>query len=251
MTTTDQTTSASGTSIQTPDKASIDYRQRDLNLYNAWKQSGDKQAMGALVKSLSPIIYSEVRRVSGTLPEAALSAEAKKWTVRAIHTFDPSRGYALSTHVMNYLPKVRRLNYQYQNAARLPENVHLQFQEFHNVVSHLQESLNREPTDEEIAAQIGWSKPQVVKFKDSLYEDLTESANLRPTETSQFNTNAFLLDHILSKLDDQEKTILLNKGKMPASELAAKLGVNVSRLNYLSAKLRDKIASMKQEIGMY
>lgn len=239
------------TPITAPVAATIDYKQRDLDLYNVWKRDGDKRALSNLMKSLHPIIYSEVRRASGTLPETALSAEAKYWTVRALETYDPTKGVAISTHVMNYLPKIRRLNYKYQNAARLPENLHLEHRNFTTAVSHLQESLNRDPTDEEIAKQLGWSKPLVVKFKGSLYEDLVESANMRPLETSQFNTNKFLLDHIMDKLDEQEKTLLLHKGTMPASDLAAKLGVNVSRLNYLSAKLRDKILKIKAEIHMY
>lgn len=231
--------------------AFIDYKKRDLDLYTTWKQNGDKKALGALIHSLNPIIYSEVRRVSGTLPEAALSAEAKKWAVRALQTFDPSKGVAVSTHVMNYLPKVRRLNYKYQNSARLPENLHLQFTEFKNASSHLENTLNREPTDEELAKHLGWSKPLVVKYKGSLYEDLVESATQRPIETTQFNSNKFLLDHLMDQLDEQEKTLLLNKGEMSASDLAKKLGVNISRLNYLSAKLRDKIAKIKIDIGMY
>lgn len=242
---------ASTVDMGTHAKPFIDYKQRDIDAYNQWKIHGDKAALGVLMKQLHPIVYSEVRRASGTLPETALSAEAKYWTIRAIETFDPTKGVALSTHVTNYLPKVRRLNYKYQNAARLPENLHLQFTEYKNAVSHLENTLNREPTDDEIAKQLGWSKGAAIKYKGSLYEDLMESAAARPIETTQFNTNKFLLDHIMDKLDDQEKMLLLNKGEMSATELAAKLGVNVSRLNYLSAKLRDKIAKIKAEIGMY
>lgn len=229
----------------------IDYKKRDLDLFNKWKETKDKRALSALMKSLHPIVYSEVRRQSHTLPESALAAEAKYWTVRALETYDPSKNVAVSTHVMNYLPKIRRLNYKYQNAARLPENVHLEWDTLNKAVSHLEETLLREPTDEEIANHLGWSKPFVTRFRSSLYKDLVESKNERPTETSQFNTDQLLLQHIMDKLDEQEKMLLLNKGTMPASELAAKMGVNVSRLNYLTAKLRDKIAGMKREVGMY
>jgi DNA-directed RNA polymerase specialized sigma subunit len=226
-------------------------KQKDLELYLQWKNEGSKQALGKLIGQLSPVIYSEVRRVSGTLPEAALSSEAKKWAIRAIQTYDPDKGVALSTHVTNYLPKVRRLNYKYQNSARLPENLHLQFTEFKNAVSHLENTLNREPKDEELAKHLGWSKPQVVKYKGSLYEDLTEGGTQRANEVSHFNSDSFLLSHIMDSLDEQEKLIFTLKGTMPANELAEKLGVNVSRLNYLQAKLIAKIASMKKEIGLY
>lgn len=232
-------------------KPFIDYKKKDLELYNQWKLNGDKQALGTLIKQLHPVIYSEVRRTSGTLPESALSAEAKKWTIKALQTFDPTKGVAVSTHVMNYLPKVRRLNYKFQNAARLPENLQLQFTEFKNAISHLETTLNREPTDDEIAAQLGWSKPLVVRFKSSLYEDLIESGSQKPQEASQFNENKFLMDYLLEQLDEQEKMILFDSKKFSSTELSNKLGVSISRLNYLKLKLRDKIIGIKSEIGMF
>jgi DNA-directed RNA polymerase specialized sigma subunit len=228
-----------------------DAKQKDLAAYNEWKDTGTSESLGLLMKQLHPIVYSQVERVSGTLPKAALSAEAKKWTYKAIESYDQSKGASLSTHVLNYLPKIRRLNYKFQNAARLPENLQLQYSNFQTAVSHLQETLNREPTDDEIAKQIGWSKPLVVRFKGSLYEDLVESVSSRPTEVSQFNENKFLLDHIMSQLNDQEKFILIDSPSMGAKEAADHLGVNLSRWNYLKSKLKDKILAMKAEIKMY
>ena len=226
-------------------------RTKDIDAYNHWKATGDKTSLGLLVRQLYPVIYSQVDRVSGTLPKAALSAEAKKWTVKAIESYDPSRGASLSTHVMNYLPKIRRLNYKYQNSARLPENLQLQYTNFQTGISQLQETLNREPTDEEIAKHLGWGKPLVTRFKASLYDDLVESASQRPSEVSQFNNNKFLLDHIMSQLTPDEKFILIDSPSMPAQEAANHLGVNLSRWNYLKSKLRDKIMDMKKEIKMY
>jgi DNA-directed RNA polymerase specialized sigma subunit len=226
-------------------------KQKDIIAYNNWKETGSQEALGILMKQLHPVIYSQVERASGTLPKAALSAEAKKWTYKAIESYDPSRGASLSTHVLNFLPKLRRLNYKYQNAARLPENMVLQYSNFQGAVSHLQEKLGREPLDEEIAQKLGWSKPLVVRFKGSLYEDLVESVSQRPHEVSHFNENKFLLDHILSNLNEQDKYILLESPKVTAQEAADHLGINLSRWNYLKSKLKDKIQAMKTEIKMY
>lgn len=226
-------------------------KTQDTDLYIKWKNEGDKASLGHLIKQLSPLIYSEVRRTSGTLPEAALSAEAKKWTIKALNTYDITKGVALSTHVMNYLPKVRRLNYKYQNSARLPENLQLQYTEFKNAASHLETILNREPNDEELAKELGWSKPAVTRFKSSLYEDLIESGTQRPHETSQFNSNKLLMDHLMASLDDQEKQLLLQPTGMSAQQLATNLGITISRLNYLKSKLKTKIHNIKLEIGMY
>jgi DNA-directed RNA polymerase specialized sigma subunit len=152
---------------------------------------------------------------------------------------------------MNYLPKIRRLNYKFQNSARLPENLQLEYTNFTTGVSHLEETLGREPNDEEIAKHLGWSKPLVTKFKGSLYSDLVESASQRPSEVTQFNSNRFLMDHIMSQLDAQEKFILLESNDMPAQQAANKLGVSLSRWNYLKSKLKDKLLAIKTEVKMY
>lgn len=226
-------------------------KRKDQELYDEWKRTGNKQALGALVNQLSPLIYSEVQRQSGTLPNQALSAEAKKWAIRAISNYDPKHGASISTHVTGYLRKVRRMNYKFQNAARLPENMQLNFKLWDKALQDLSDKLNREPTDEEMANELGWNKGQVVKYRGSLYEDLIESATARPFETVRFNENKILLDHIMTQLTPEDKIIWENSKQMSSEELAKKLGVNINRLNYLKAKLKAKVQKIKQEIGLY
>ena len=228
----------------------IDYKAKDTQLYNTWNQTKSKRDMTNLVNHLSPLIYREVSRAGGTLPLAALNAEAKTWTIKAIKTFDPSKGFALSTHVMNYLPKVRRMNYKYQHAARLPENMKLEFSKYNNALLNLSDELNRDPTEEEMASHLGWSKGSVVRFKKRVYSDYLESGSDQPTEVVQYSDNNLLMDSLMSRLTADEKFILNNKGKMSATELATKLGVNNNRLNYLQNKLVEKITKLKTELKM-
>ena len=237
-----------------PVKPVFDYagaRKKDQELFESWKKTGSKKDLGALMGSLSPIIYSEVKRVSGSLPPAALAAEAKNWTVKAIQSYDPTKGTTLSTHVMNYLPKVRRMNYKFQNAVRLPENMQLQFHDYNQGLTRLTDQLNREPTDDELAHHIGWSKAHTVKFKNSLYSDLIESSTERPNEFTTFNENAILMAHLMSQLSPEEKLILDHSKGMTSTDLAKKLDVNINRLNYLKSKLVEKIKSIKTDIKMY
>ncbi len=235
----------------TPQEYFKGVKEKDQELYENWRKSGSKADMGKLIDNLSGIIYQEVRRASGSLPTAALSAEAKKWAYKAVQTYDPSKGTTISTHVGNYLPKIRRMNYKFQNAVRLPENMQLKFHEYNHSLSMLTEELNREPTDEELAHKLGWSKPQTVKFKNSLYSDLIESNTEKPGEFTHFNENAILMQHLMNQLDYQEKFILENSKVISSTELAKKLGVNLNRLNYLKAKLAEKIKAIKHDSGMY
>lgn len=225
-------------------------KSKDLELWTQWKNTGSKRALGDLLNQMNGVIYSEVHRASGTLPTTALSLEAKKWAMKAFETYDPSKGAVLSTHVSNYLQKVRRMNYRYQNAVRLPENMQLKFHEYNRQLSQLTEELNRDPTDEELAKKLGWSKGQTVKFKNSLYSDHIESASERPAEFSSFNESAILMQHILDNLSPEEKFILDNAKRLSSTETAEKLGVNINRYNYLKKKLQDKILKMKHEVGL-
>lgn len=223
-------------------------KEQDAELYNAWKVSGDKQALGKLVNNLHPLIYTEVQRAAGTLPTSALSAEAKKWAIRAIQTYDSSKNVALSTHVMNYLPKIRRLNYKFQNAARLPENLQLQYHTWNQAVTHLQEKHDRDPTDDELSEQLGWKKKAVMKYKNSLFSDLVESGNEKPTQVTTFNKNKVLYDYIMQQLTREEKIIFENIDTLSSTELANKLGININRLNYTKRLLREKILKLQEEV---
>lgn len=228
-----------------------DRKRKDLDLFNEWKNTGSKQALGALIGQISPLIYTEVQRQSGSLPPSALSAEGKRWAIRALKTYDPKHGAAISTHVVGYLRKVRRMNYRFQNLARLPENLQLQYHLWDKALQDLRDKLNRDPTDDEMSEALGWSKPQVIKYKNSLYEDLIESASAKPFETTQFNENKILLDHIMDQLSPEEKTIWEYSKRESSEELAKRLGVNVNRLNYLKSKLKSKVQAIKNSIGMY
>lgn len=236
--------------ILTLPKPKIDYRAKDLELYSVWKASGSKQDMSKLVHHLAPLIYTEVARSSGSLPVAALQGEGKLWTIKAIKAFDPNQGVALGTHVANYLQRVRRLNYKYAQSARMPENQVLKFHEYNTALSQLQDELNREPTDEELAKKIGWSKPQTVKFKNSLYADLYQGLQEHDSEYSRYSDSSMLMKHLMEQLSPDEKFILENKKALSAVELAEKLGVNTNRLNYLQKKLVEKIQKLKHELKL-
>lgn len=228
----------------------IDYKAKDTLLYNTWNETKSKKNMSNLVGHLSPLIYKEVSRASGTLPVAALNSEGKIWAIKAIKTFDPDKGFALSTHVTNYLQRVRRMNYKYQHAVRPPENVKREFHKFENAKMNLTDELNRDPSEEEMAERLGWSKGAVTKFGSRIYSEYLESGDPQPAEVVKYTDDNLLMDSLMSRLTPEEKLIVRQKGKMPAGELAEKLGVNTNRLNYLQSKLVSKIQGIKMELGL-
>ena len=233
--------------------ANFDFKQArkdDATLYQEWKDNPTKKNMGKLVKQMSGPIYKEVRILSGTLPTEALAAEAKKWAIKAIKTYDPSRA-ALSTHVTGYVRKAKRLNYQYQNSARLSEENQLKYHSYSSAVAELENLLNREPTDKEVAAKLGWRSAKAAKYRDSLYADHFESGTDRPTEVKGIDNDKVRFSYVMENLTPEEKILFMENKTMSSTDLAVRLKVNLNQLNYMKKKLTNKIIGLQKDIGYY
>lgn len=239
------------------EKSIDNVKQKDIELYNAWKANPSKQNMSKLLASLKGIMAKEVNRVAGSLPKASLEAEVMKGAINAIRNFNPNGGAQLSTFVSSYIQKVRRLNYENQNMSRLPESKQLEYGSFKKTVDYLKESLNRDPTDHEIAAEMSWKSVDVSKFKGMLFEDHYESGTDTPVEAHRYDFEKTKFDYIMEQLDEQEKIIMESlmepddKKRLSAQQLAEKLNVNQNRLSYLKTKLKKKILSIQQGLGEF
>jgi DNA-directed RNA polymerase specialized sigma subunit len=225
---------------------------KDLELFHAWKNDGDKKALKNLVNNLKPIIQSETTKLSGSLPASALKGEVVSWAIRAIKDYDPTKGTKLSTHVYNWTRKAKRLNYTYQNIANMGEDKQLQYGKYNLAATNLEEELGREPTDKEIGHRLGWSEKEVGKYKSLLFQDHVESGNLYAPEQSKFNSDPLKLNYIKSKLSDEELKIFNGRAdKVSATEIANGLGMNINQYNYASGKLKDKVQKLLEDYGTW
>ena len=229
-----------------------DLGDKDLELFHAWKNNGDKKALKNLVNNLKPIIQSETTKLSGSLPASALKGEVVSWTIRAIKDYDPSKGTKLSTHVYNWTRKAKRLNYTYQNRANMGEDKQLQYGKFNLAATNLEDELGREPTDHEIGERLGWSEREVTKYKSLIFQDHAESGNLYDPEHSKFNADPLKLNYIKGKLTPDELKIFEGRAaKVSAGDIANSLNMNINQYNYASGKLKDKVQSLLTEYGTW
>lgn len=225
---------------------------KDLELFHRWQKSGSKADLKALINNLSPIIYSETRKLSGSLPESAIKGELVGWTMRAIKSFDPSKGVKLSTHVMNWTRKTRRLNYTYQNQAALGEDKQLQFRHYAHAKSVLEDELGRDPTHAELGKQLGWKPKEVEKYQSLLFADQAESGNLYDPKHSSFQTDSMKLNYIKDSLTpDERKLFDLRVKGLPSDEAARQLGMNINQYNYSVSKLRARVAQLQGNFSVW
>jgi DNA-directed RNA polymerase specialized sigma subunit len=141
---------------------------RDLELWHAWKRSKSDENTSALLKQVQPLIVREASKWSQTLAQPLLETEGKRLAMQAFHTYDPGKGTALGTHVVNQLQKMSRLAYSNQNVGRIPENKLLLYHTYQTAHAKLSDDLGRPPTSDELADELAWSTSKVKEFRESI-----------------------------------------------------------------------------------
>ncbi len=145
-------------------------------LWRKWKEGGEKpEDLVPLLKSFAPLIQSKMSTHLGKVrlvPDAAIKAEYQLQFVAALRAYDPDRGVALGTYVYRYLDKAKRYIAENQNVGRIPENRIYRIKEFQTAQETLLESLDREPTDKELAAELDWQVADVQRMSAELRSDL-------------------------------------------------------------------------------
>jgi len=229
-------------------------KEQDLVLWKEWKRNPSDANTSALLKQVNPLIQREANKWSGTLARPLLETEGKRLAVQAFKNYDPNRGTALSTHLVNQLQKMSRLSYANQNVARLPENKMLQFHTFHVGHSQLQDNFGRPPTTTEMADHLGWTLPQVHKFnQQTSHQELIESVGVDNVhnDLAQGEASDHLVDFIHHDLPPVQQSMFEHlTGYQGAEQLnnkqiQKKLGLTQGQYSYQKRKLIDTVGNIQ------
>jgi len=215
-------------------------RQRDEDLYNAWRQKPGHQTLAPLLRNLDPLIHREVNRWQGTLARPFLETQAKKLAVEAINTYDPNRGAQLSTHVGNRLQKLSRPNYTYQNLARIPEHRMMKFYTFNASRGRLIEQLGREPTAAEMSQELTWSLPAVRRFQSEQRRELLTSQEGPEEDSAATDNMVHYVYHDLTPIQQrifEMKTGYLGHPVTKPSKIRKELGLTQGQLSYQQSQV--------------
>lgn len=244
-------------------KRSNEEKDKDTELWQRWNQEDDEEALKKLVnEQLDPLIQSRVNKWAGGLPRPALEMKAKKHAYDAIQTYDPDRKAALGTHVTNRLQKLSRDVYNHQEAVRIPEYKQTKKNAYREAFEQLKGRLGREPTNDELADELGWSKSRVNDVQELMQDELVESEDVGAGMFEQQDvygsgTDDEIIEYIYHDLSPQEKLIFEHStgysGKEILSnpELRDKLGLTQGQLSYRKSKLVDKVKKKRDELERY
>jgi RNA polymerase primary sigma factor len=127
------------------------------------KDMGDEEAKRRLIESNLRLVMSITRNYTkADVPLLDLIQEGNMGLIRAVEKFDYRLGYKLSTYATWWIRQaISRALADQGRTIRLPVHVSDQVRKMLRVRRQLAQKLNREPTNEEIAAEVGITPERV------------------------------------------------------------------------------------------
>jgi RNA polymerase primary sigma factor len=241
-------------------------------------KNGDKEARSHMIRANLRLVVKIAQDYSGYgLPVADLISEGNIGLMKAVERFDPEKGGKLSTYAAWWIKQsIKRALANQSKTIRLPVHMVDKIAKMRRISTLLAEALGREPTDEELADEIGLPRRKMAMLKQASQRPTSLDAPINEGESTEFGdvigderaTNPLdsltdknlhgELDGLLSVLDDRERRIIDERfglnGKKPLTleEVGREFGVTRERIRQLqnSALTKMRRALRKKEKPM-
>ena len=130
--------------------------------YEAWRANPTPETMKAVLDDLDPTINSEVQRFSG--PKPLLRSRARALAVKAVRSYDPASGAKLRSWVVTQLQPLSRYNNSLK-PVYVPEDAARKSYAISKAREAFVDEHGRDPTDEELADEVGVSVARLRKVQ--------------------------------------------------------------------------------------
>lgn len=235
-------------------KKSDTLAERQAKEMEMWQQAKasdfEPQTVTPLLKSFRPFIRNKANQWAGNvnLPPAAVHAEFQRAAIDAFKKYDPDKGAALNTWVGLNLKKAHRWVMKYQNVARIQEGRQYGIGLYNTAKANLDMRLGRDPTNQELAEELGWDENKVRTLGNELRKDLPSSGfdtGFDPTSITP-NQDLEKLKLVKYELTPRQRLVYeytLGDGKpmLKPGEIAKKLGTSPSTVSRIRKEIADKL----------
>ncbi len=237
-------------------------------------KKGDKKAREHMIKANLRLVVKIARDYEGIgLPLLDLISEGNIGLMKAVERFDPAKGGKLSTYGSWWIKQsIKRALANQSKTIRLPVHLVDKISKMRRMAMKLQEIFGREPTDEELAAELGTTAGRVSMMRtasirpasldapvgdddSSSYSEIVEDERaINPYDELEDKTVVNMLTDMVKHLDDREATILrfrfgLDGGnEKTLEEVGEKFGVTRERVRQIQNLALRKLRKMIEKL---
>ena len=168
---------------------------------------GDLEARNQFVAhNLKLVVKIAHKYINSELSIEDLIQEGNIGVLKAIEKFDPTKGYKFSTYATWWIRQaiVRAVDDKGKN-IRIPVHMQQRMREYKKVRASLSVSLNREPTNQEIAKEMNLSVQSVENIFNSMIDTVSMNEKINKDSEDEFGNfipdSANVEEEVLSSLD--------------------------------------------------
>ena len=241
-------------------------------------KKGDKKARSHMIRANLRLVVKIAQDYSGYgLPLADLISEGNIGLMKAVERFDPNKGGKLSTYGSWWIKQsIKRALANQSKTIRLPVHMVDKIARMRRISAMLGESLGREPTQDELAEELGIPRKKLALLERASKRPTSLNAPVYDDDSADFSdiigdehaVNPFEaldnknmhgeLDELLDVLDEREHRIIDARfgldGTTPLTleEVGVEFGVTRERIRQLQNIALEKMrkALHRKEVPM-
>ena len=237
-------------------------------------KKGDKKAREHMIKANLRLVVKIAHDYDGLgLPLLDLINEGNIGLMKAVERFDPAKGGKLSTYAAWWIKQsIKRALANQAKTIRLPVHLVDKISRMRRIAMKLHEVFGREPTDEELAEELGVSISRVSQLRtasirpasldapigdddSNTFGEIVEDERAEdPYEKLEEKTVYDMIDQMVDRLEPREQTILryrfgLDGGsEKTLEEVGVRFGVTRERIRQIQNLALKKLRRMVEKM---
>jgi len=231
---------------------------------------GDEAAREEMIKANLRLVVKIARDYEDFgLPLLDLVNEGNIGLMKAVERFDPKKGAKLSTYAAWWIKQaIRRALANQSKTIRLPVHVGDKLLHMRRTALRLQEVLGRDPTDEELAQELGTTALRVTQLRNAAARPTSLDAPIGDDDSNHFSeivgdenaetpyeqlegkTNTDMIRQMVTTLPEREATILRYRfgldgdSEKTLEEVGHKFGVTRERIRQIQNIALNKLRKL-------